>query len=89
MPRPKIRYRYPRPKARLGPPPTRAELTVDGRCDGVLHAQLPTPLLLEAERQAAHELKSLAAYVRAALLEKVLRDLDDQKDQEDAAPGRG
>jgi hypothetical protein len=87
--RPKIRYRPHVPRQpRTEPLPTRAELTVDGRCDGALHAVLPKPLLLEAERQAVHELKSLAAYVRQALLEKVLRDLDDHKD-EDAARDRG
>jgi hypothetical protein len=51
-------------------------------------ALVPKPLLLEAERQAAHKLKSMATYVRQALLEKVLRDIDDQKD-DDTARDRG
>jgi hypothetical protein len=87
MPRPKIRYRYPPLKPRTGPPPTRAEL-LEGICDHQLTAVLPKPLLLEAQRQAAHELKSVASYVKQALLEKVLRDIDDRKDK-DGTQDRG
>jgi hypothetical protein len=58
-------------------------------------ALVPKPLLLEAERQAVHELKSMATYVRQALLEKVLRDIEGQQAQHDdrkdnnTARGRG
>jgi hypothetical protein len=41
---------------------TADHLARDGRrCDCQAHAVVPKPLLLEAERQAAHELKSVAA----------------------------
>jgi hypothetical protein len=76
MPPPKFNYRrgfFPPPGPRTGPPPTASDLLPDGRRDAQVHAVVPKPLLLEAERQAAHELKSVASYVRAALLEKILR----------------
>jgi hypothetical protein len=39
-------------------------------------------LTFEIERQAAHELKSVATFLRQALLEKVLRDIDNEGEAE-------
>jgi hypothetical protein len=39
-------------------------------------------LTFDIERQAAHELKSVATFLRQALLEKVLRDIDNEGEAE-------
>jgi hypothetical protein len=55
-------YRY-TSKSSPSPPPIRADLTLDQRpYSGSVFALVPKPLLLEAERQAALELKSMATY---------------------------
>jgi hypothetical protein len=47
-------------------------------------ARVRNETLLQIQRRAAHEPVTVSAYVRQALLEKIFRDIDDQKDKDTA-----
>jgi hypothetical protein len=55
-------------------PPRRRQLLASGDLDGWVAAQVPGPMLLEVQRQAARQLISMAELVRSALMEKFERE---------------